>query len=168
MALRREDPRSRGAQADTGNESDLRTLTPIPWQTGESGAAQDSGSFGSHNMYEERPSHSHLGQIGVGSRNQGDEAQLAARNWAGGERSRGPKGYQRSDARIREDVCERLMQEDRIDSSEVTVDVYDAVVVLHGSVPERRMKHAIEDVAARCAGVVDVDNRIRVSAPSQT
>lgn len=78
----------------------------------------------------------------------------------------GPKGYQRSDARIREDLCERLMRARHIDSSEVTVEVANGKVTLEGTVPQRGMKHAIEDMADACLGVQDIDNRIRVLAPS--
>jgi hypothetical protein len=52
-----------------------------------------------------------------------------------------------------------------IDSSDVTVEVADAVVTLQGTVPERYMKHAIEDLADTCLGVKDVDNRVRVERP---
>ncbi len=75
----------------------------------------------------------------------------------------GPKGYQRSDERIREDICDRLMKAaNHIDSSQVTVEVSGAKVLLEGTVPDRRMKHAIEDVADSCLGVQDIDNRLRV------
>lgn len=74
----------------------------------------------------------------------------------------GPKGYQRSDERLREDISERLLQAHYIDSSDVTVEVSGAKVVLDGTVPERRMKHAIEDLVDACPGVQDIDNRIRV------
>ncbi|HEY6517283.1 MAG TPA: BON domain-containing protein [Steroidobacteraceae bacterium] len=74
----------------------------------------------------------------------------------------GPKGYQRSDERLREVISERLMEASHIDSSEVTVAVSGAKVVLEGTVPERRMKHAIEDLADACPGVLDVENRILV------
>ena len=74
----------------------------------------------------------------------------------------GPKGYTRSDDRIREDISERLMMADSIDSSEVTVSVQEGRVTLEGTVPTRSMKHAIEDLADYTAGVQDVDNRIRV------
>ncbi|MGH8298261.1 MAG: BON domain-containing protein [Steroidobacteraceae bacterium] len=74
----------------------------------------------------------------------------------------GPKGYQRSDERLREDISERLMQARTIDSSDVTVGVSGAKVVLEGTVPERRMKHAIEDLVDACPGVQDIENRIRV------
>lgn len=77
---------------------------------------------------------------------------------------RGPKGYQRSDERLKEDVCERLMwRGDEIDASEVSVEVNEGVVTLHGAVPERSMKHAIEDIVADCMGVKDIENRIRVT-----
>ena len=54
------------------------------------------------------------------------------------------------------------MMADSIDSSEVSVVVKDAKVTLEGTVPNRRMKHAIEDLTDQCPGVQDVDNRIRV------
>ena len=79
----------------------------------------------------------------------------------------GPKGYQRSDERIREEICDELMQTDHIDSSEVTVQVAGSKVTLDGTVPERWMKHAIEDLAAGCSGVQDVDDRIRIKAAAQ-
>jgi hypothetical protein len=74
----------------------------------------------------------------------------------------GPKDYRRSDDRIREDICEGLIAATHLDASEVSVDVKETVVVLDGIVPDRRMKHAIEDIAANCRGVTDVQNRIRV------
>lgn len=76
----------------------------------------------------------------------------------------GPKGYTRSDERLREDISERLMQAYDIDSSEVTVQVQGGKVVLEGTVPSRHMKHAIEDIADGAPGVQDVDNRIRVTS----
>jgi hypothetical protein len=83
---------------------------------------------------------------------------------AGGQRMypRGPKGYQRSDERIREDICERLMGAYYIDSSEVTVSVKNGKVLLEGSVPDRNMKHSIENIVDSCLGVVDIENHVRV------
>ncbi|WP_233622795.1 BON domain-containing protein [Burkholderia seminalis] len=77
-------------------------------------------------------------------------------------RRRGPKGYTRSDERIREDVCERLAHALDIDVSDVTVLVNDGCVQLDGTVPARWMKHDIEDLADGCMGVRDVENRVRV------
>ena len=80
-----------------------------------------------------------------------------------GFRKPGPKGYQRSDERIREDICERLWDEPQIDASDVSVEVKDAVVLLEGTVPHRPMKYIIEEIAADASCVKDVENRIRVA-----
>jgi hypothetical protein len=56
------------------------------------------------------------------------------------------------------------MQAAHIDSSEVTVNVVGGKVTLEGTVPDRYMKHSIEDLADQCPGVQDIDNRIRVDA----
>jgi hypothetical protein len=86
------------------------------------------------------------------------------RGWGGSERRArpGPKGYTRSDDRLREDICERLMLANSVDSTEVTVTVKDGQVTLEGTVPNRRMKHTIEDLVDAAPGVQDIDNRIRV------
>ena len=81
----------------------------------------------------------------------------------GSMRNRPPKGYTRSDERLKEDICERLMSMPHVDAGEVSVEVKDAKVVLEGTVPERSMKHRIEDCAEGVSGVKDVENRIRVS-----
>ena len=88
-------------------------------------------------------------------------------NWgqsgpAAKQQRRGPKGYQRSDERLKEDICERLMNRWDIDSSDVSIEVSGGNVILEGNVPERRMRHAIEDLVDDCYGVRDIDNRLRV------
>lgn len=74
----------------------------------------------------------------------------------------GPKNYSRSDERIREDLCERLTQDDDIDASEIEVKAEQGLVTLEGAVEQRWMKHRVEDIADSCSGVRQVDNRIRV------
>jgi hypothetical protein len=81
---------------------------------------------------------------------------------AGGHRGKGPRGFKRSDERVRDDLCERLADDDAIDASDIDVEVKDGMATLSGSVPARWMKHLAEDLAERCSGVRDVDNRIRV------
>ena len=76
---------------------------------------------------------------------------------------KGPKNYRRTDERIHEDICERLWADHSLDVGDVEVRVRDGVVELEGTVRLRRMKHDIEDIAANCAGVEDVHNRIRVT-----
>jgi hypothetical protein len=74
---------------------------------------------------------------------------------------RPPRGYQRADDRIREDVCERLM-EGPVDVGDVEVTVSKGEVTLSGTVEERWEKRAIEDLAVNVRGVHDVHNRVRV------
>ena len=74
---------------------------------------------------------------------------------------RPPRGYQRADERIREDVCERLM-EGPVDVGDVEVTVSNGEVTLSGTVVERWEKRAIEDIAGNVRGVHDVHNRVRV------
>jgi hypothetical protein len=80
--------------------------------------------------------------------------------------ARGPKGYQRSDERMKEDISEKLWTSRYIDSSEVSIEVRGGKVTLEGTVPSRHMKHAIEDLVDACLGVQDIDNRIRVASPN--
>lgn len=84
-----------------------------------------------------------------------------------GFRGKGPKGYKRSDERLQEDISERLMDDDAIDASEVSVQCKDGMVTLEGAVPERRVKHRIEDLVERCHGVKDIENRITVKRSSR-
>jgi hypothetical protein len=77
------------------------------------------------------------------------------------------RAYRRTDERIRDDVCERLAHSNAVDPTNITVEVRDGIVTLEGSVPLRPMRYALEDITARCLGVVDVDNRVRVGPPDR-
>jgi osmotically-inducible protein OsmY len=79
---------------------------------------------------------------------------------------RPPKGYTRSDERIREDVSDRLA--DRIDASEITVEVRNGEVNLSGTVRARWVKHEAEHIADSVAGVKDITNQIRVQRDEPT
>lgn len=76
----------------------------------------------------------------------------------------GPKGWQRSDERIREEVSEALADHPEIDASEIEVQVSGGEVTLTGSAPDRRSKRLAEDVAEGVRGVKDVHNQIRVQS----
>lgn len=78
----------------------------------------------------------------------------------------GPKNYVRSDERITEDLCERLTHDDHVDPSDIEVNVSEGVVVLGGTVRNRWMKHRVEDLAAECNGVCNVENNIQVRPPT--
>jgi hypothetical protein len=82
---------------------------------------------------------------------------------SGGQYSgRGPRGYQRGDDRICEDVCEALSQHGQIDAGEIEVEVHDGEVTLTGAVADRWQKRAAEDALEDISGVRDVHNRLRV------
>jgi hypothetical protein len=74
----------------------------------------------------------------------------------------GPKGYNRSDDRIREDVSGLLSQHGHIDARNVEVNVKNGEVTLTGEMENRRMKLLTEEVIANIPGVRDVTNNIRV------
>jgi osmotically-inducible protein OsmY len=80
-----------------------------------------------------------------------------------GHSGRGPKGYQRSDERIQEEVNDRLMADDRIDASEIEVQVKGGEATLTGTVPDRWMKRMAEDLVEQVMGVREVMNQIRVT-----
>lgn len=74
----------------------------------------------------------------------------------------GPRGYQRTDARISEDVCDRLSDDPVIDASGIDVAVEGGEVTLNGEVPSRQAKRAAEDCAERVSGVSHVQNNLRI------
>ena len=82
-----------------------------------------------------------------------------------GYRGIGPRGYRRDDARIHDDVCDALTDNDALDASDITVGVQDGVVKLSGTVPHRLMKRLAEDLVDECRGVRDVENALRVGPP---
>ncbi len=75
----------------------------------------------------------------------------------------GPKGYRRSDPRLREQVCERLLLDPYLDASGLVVTVANGKVALSGTVPTERMKAAAEAAASRVAAG-GVDCQVRVTA----
>jgi osmotically-inducible protein OsmY len=79
----------------------------------------------------------------------------------GGFGGKGPKGYVRSDERIREDVCDRLSIDDEVDASDITVNVKNGEVTLEGTVPDRRSKHRAEDITESVSGVKEIHNSLR-------
>jgi len=76
---------------------------------------------------------------------------------------RGPKGWQRSDERIREDVNESLARHHDIDPSDVEINVKSGEVTLEGTIDNRWMKRHMEDVVYSIFGVQEVHNRVRIN-----
>jgi hypothetical protein len=89
-------------------------------------------------------------------------APVAPAHWGAGHHGKGPKNYQRSDERIREEVCERLTFDPDIDASDICVYVKDREVRLTGYVRERALKDMVERLIEHVAGVEGVHNELRV------
>ncbi|MGN4069465.1 BON domain-containing protein [Burkholderia gladioli] len=161
----RPDPRA-GAGDEPGRRGEPSRLHGESRRPGAD--ARGPGNAGRGHDYRDRPGGDRLDESGGGhgapshARYDPRFAPPAGGGQRAAPRIRGPKGYTRSDERIREDVCERLAYAFDLDVSEVSVAVREACVRLEGSVPERWMKHEIEDLAASCVWVRDVDNLVRV------
>ncbi|NUS60443.1 MAG: BON domain-containing protein [Lysobacter sp.] len=104
-------------------------------------------------------------QSGYGSRG-GWDVGAHQRDWVGEQRhsyrGMGPQSYKRSDERIREDIFERLTDSHTIDARSILVDVNQGNVTLSGTVSERRMRYAAEDLVERIGGVANINNQLRV------
>jgi len=77
-------------------------------------------------------------------------------------RGRGPKDYRRSDERIREDINDRLTDNEYLDAYDVHTVVNNGEVILSGTVSSRSDKRLAEDVAESVSGVNYVQNQLRV------
>ena len=87
----------------------------------------------------------------------------AAGSWMAGPHSgRGPQGYQRSDARIEEDICEHLTHHGMLDATGIQVRVENGEVTLAGTVESRQAKRLAEDILDSISGVRDIHNQLRV------
>lgn len=105
--------------------------------------------------------YSWMGDEGAEQRRRTDESR-------GGHYGRGPKGYTRSDDRIREDVNDRLTDDWRVDASNVEVTVSNCEVTLAGTVDSRAAKRRAEDCAESVSGVRNVQNNLRVQQPTES
>ncbi len=117
-------------------------IPKTPWRGGED-RERDELVYGSGNPNEREPGRREDRQYGE-------------------FRGRGPRGYRRSDERIKEDVCQCLTDDSHIDASNIDVTVNDREVVLSGTVETRYEKRHAEDLIERIPGVRDVINSLRV------
>ena len=77
---------------------------------------------------------------------------------------RPPKGFQRSDERIKEEICEFILRTYWLDAENVVIEVQGGEVTLSGTVDDRQQKRALEDLSSDVLGVKDVHNQIRIQA----
>ena len=76
----------------------------------------------------------------------------AERTRTGPHAGKGPRGYQRSDDRICEEICELLTRDANVDATAVEVTVVTGEVTLRGNVDSRYEKRATEDIAESVQG----------------
>lgn len=70
----------------------------------------------------------------------------------------------RSDARIHEDLAERLAASN-VNTEDVELSVEDGVVTLSGRVDERWDERSLAEMAQDTFGVTEVENRLRIDSP---
>jgi hypothetical protein len=113
-----------------------------------------------------------FGQQGVALSTYGDEPETAR----GAERvdlgepvadidpklAAGPRGWQRRDERIHDDVCAHLTVDGYVDASDTEVIVHHGEVTLTGSVTDRAQRERAVRIAESVRGVIDVISRIHV------
>jgi osmotically-inducible protein OsmY len=136
------------------------------------GSSYDSGSyFGSIYGLPKTPwrggsAHTDEDDLVYGGEVAGDMTGERRSQYARGpHRGRGPRGYRRSDERIKEDVCQCLTDDPYIDASNIEVAVNDREVLLSGSVTSRMQKRHAEDLIESLPGVRDVINGLKVESP---
>lgn len=123
--------------------------------------ASRTGASGANDFIASRWGHDRYGDYGI------DVTPAAPRRESVGERPEpgyrgvGPRGFQRSDDRIGEQVCMLLTDDPQVDASEIEVEVKGGEVTLSGTVPDREMKWLAEDLAETVPGVREVHNRLK-------
>ena len=104
-----------------------------------------------------------------------ESASQALARWNQGQSGpymgRGSRSYNRSDERVYEDICERMMQHGQLDASQIEVQVEHGEVILTGDVANRQTKRLAEELADSVPGVRDVHNQLqfrnRAGAPNR-
>jgi BON domain-containing protein len=126
------------------------------WDREQPWGGQGPGGFGSYGRESE------WSRRGDWARYAGLASQRE-RSMTGPHYGRGPRNYQRSDDRIREDVCERLSQHSYLDPSDVEIRVQNGEVTLQGHVEDRWAKRTVEEIAEGVSGVKEVHNHLRIT-----
>ncbi len=135
-----------------------------PYGGGQYGQRQYGGQYGQGQYGGQYGQGQYGGQYGQGQYGAGHQGghQSGAGAVRGQFAGRGPRGYQRSDQRLLEDVSDRLTDHPDIDASDIEVTVTGGIVTLAGTVDDRRQKRLAEDAVDDIPGVRDVQNLLQV------
>ncbi len=129
------------------------------------------GSEAGGDLYREREQGGGGARFTAGRFGYGGSGSITSQTGAGltgSFRGRGPKGYQRSDERIREEVCECLTDDPMVDASNVEVNVRSGEVTLTGTVNSRFEKRRAVEIIEDLSGVKDVHNNLRIASEQGT
>jgi osmotically-inducible protein OsmY len=155
--------RGRSSGRDYDQDDERRFGAEGGWRDYSSGSGRESG-YG-RNYGPEVQHHygfgANQGQGEYGGQRMGQGMQPGTQN-QGPYRGHGPRGYTRSDDRIREDVCDRLADDSMLDATEIEVEVKEGEVTLSGTVRQRGDRRRAEDIADAAFGVKHVQNNLRV------
>ncbi|MCE6961669.1 BON domain-containing protein [Cereibacter sphaeroides] len=121
------------------------------------GERRGSGGYGGERGFMERAADEVMSWMG-------DED--ASRRREADHRGKGPRGYQRSDERIRDEVNDRLSDDWRVDASDIEVSISNGEITLSGEVASKMEKRRAEDCADSVSGVRHVQNNLRVRDPA--
>jgi hypothetical protein len=165
-------PRRRRLGRILGSTGDWTGVGSAAGYTGFGGPGWTSGGFGDPGYNTSGFGSSDYGSSRVGAgatanytdfdyRVRSSRPQLDPRAMQGPHRGRGPKGYHRSDDRIRDEVCELLTENGAVDASNIDVQVSEGEVTLSGTVETRQMRRIAEDLTETISGVLDVHNQLK-------
>lgn len=77
---------------------------------------------------------------------------------------RGPRGYQKSDNRLYDEVCETLSDDPLVDASDISVEVDGGIVRLNGRVPNPQMILKAEEAIDGIDGISDIENHLSIAS----
>jgi hypothetical protein len=129
---------------------------------GNYGMEHSHNSDGARNFDNNRSGSSRYGNASNKSFAEGDFRNTEPSSPHTGYYGKGPKGWKRSDERIKDEVCEVLYRDQHIDATNIEVAVQDGVVTLSGSIDTRWSKRHAEQRIEHLSGIEDVHNEIRV------
>jgi osmotically-inducible protein OsmY len=136
------------------------------WEQGASGRGNWGQGYGDQGAMGQGQSRQRFGSQDYGSQGQSGSGRTYSSEdvWLvpGPHSGRGPRGYQRNDQRIEEDICERLTHHGQIDAEDIQVQVKHGEVTLTGTVESRQVKRMAEDLLDTISGIKDVHNQLRV------
>ena len=134
------------------------------WERGASGRSHWGQGYGDQGMMGQNQSRQRIAGPGYGDQGGPGGTFYYEEIWLipGPHSGRGPRGYQRNDKRVEEDICERLTQHGQIDAEDIQVKVKNGEVTLTGTVDSRQSKRMAEDALDSISGIKDVHNQLRV------